>query len=158
VPSLQTHKSIDCYGVLKKLCLALCKYMQALLPRIAQLSGLQLRELVLDIQSFPQPAAFLALFQWLPRTLRQLALRSTEYRVFGVGAERAPLPPGLLPASVQTTALRQVRRQDMLAGVGAVTDLYEHTAGVLKALSKSVLISCGTCTCVSTCDLTNLST
>ena len=109
-----------------------CANMQALLPCIAQLSGLQLRELVLDIQSFPQPAAFLALFQWLPRTLRQLAVRSTEYRVFGVVAERAPLPPGLLPARVQTTALRQVRRQDMLAGVRGCCD------GPIRAHSGSL--------------------
>jgi hypothetical protein len=105
-----------------------CTYPQALLPCIAELSGLPLRELVLDVQSFAHPAAFLALFQRLPRTLRQLALRSIESRSFGSAAEKAPLPPGSLPVRVQTTALRQVRLHDMLAGVGAVTGLHEHIA------------------------------
>ena len=137
VPSLQTtpckpqlqlhilhHAS---YGVLK-VCGWRCTYLQALLPCIAQLSGLPLRELLLDFQSFSHSAAFLALCQRLPRTLRQLALRSTESRRFGAVAERAPLPPGSLPARVQTTALRQARLHDMPAGVGALTDLHEHTA------------------------------
>jgi hypothetical protein len=138
-----------------------CINMQALLPCIAQLSGLPLRELVLDIQSFSHPATFLALFQQLPRTLRQLALRSTESRGFGAAAEKTPLPPaGLLPARVQTTALRQVRRHGHAR-------LFWYFDGHLRAHNiegglhcRSLLWyhACGRCTCVSTSVLTTLAT
>jgi hypothetical protein len=111
-----------------------CLCLQALLPCIAQLSGLPLRELELDVQQIPSPAAFLAPFQRLPRTLRQLQLKSIESHECGANPERTPLPPGLLPTRVQTTALRQVRLDDMLAGSGCRTITSTQHRGSLQCV------------------------
>ena len=82
-------------------------HLQALLPSIKQMSGLPLRELLLDVQKFPDPAAFLALFQRLPQTLRQLRLICRQCDGFDMEPEAMPLPGGTWPAVLQVTALRQ---------------------------------------------------
>lgn len=93
-------------------------YLQALLPCIAQLSKLPLRELSLDVQRFPaDSAAFQALFWQLPQTLRQLfVMRTPPGRCDTIlGAE--PLFSASPLARLQTTALRQVAFRGMLANL-----------------------------------------
>jgi hypothetical protein len=58
-------------------------YMQALLPFIAELSKLRLRDLWLEALQFPADlAAFQALFQQLPQTLRQLLVMGGQSEYF----------------------------------------------------------------------------
>jgi hypothetical protein len=141
LPGMRTE-AIAIYGAVRRVGWYFAR-LQALLPCIAQLSGLPLRELEMDVQQFPNPAAYLAPFQRLPRTLRQLQLKSTVCYEYGVNPERTPLPPGLLPARVQTTALRQVQLDDMLAGSGCRTVTSTQHRGVLNALSGHVLVPYG---------------
>ena len=91
-------------------------YLQALLPCIAELSKLPLRELSIEVQRFPAgSAAFQSLFWQLPQTLRQLfVMRTPPDRSDTIlGAE--PLFSASPPARLQTTALRQVAFYGMLA-------------------------------------------
>jgi hypothetical protein len=82
--------------------------MQALLPFIAELSKLNLRELSLQVQFPAEAAAFQTSFQQLPQTLRQLFVMCTRSDTCEASLNAEMLPPASLPAKLQTTALRQV--------------------------------------------------
>ena len=83
-------------------------YLQVLLSCIAELSKLPLRELSLAIQPSPGSAAFLAPFQQLPPTLRQLLLICGAHEPWHAVPEADLLYSASPPAQLQTTALRQV--------------------------------------------------
>ena len=83
-------------------------YPQVLLPCIAELSRLPLRELLLGIYTYPGSAAVVTPFQQLPPTLRQLELLLSCKEDETWHSEAEVLSLASPQARLQTTALRQV--------------------------------------------------
>ena len=116
-----------------------------MLPCIAELAKLPLRELSLvDIQLFSDSAAFLAPFQQLPHTLRQLLLTCGPPETWQVIPDAELLPRASLPARLQTTALRRARSQCKLVKMLLILPLQCAYSfwGNISALLSTLSVPC----------------